>query len=335
MTAISATVASAPGRICLAGESLDWMVNGPSVVASIGLRTRVSAHLVDTCADLRVHAGSPVNITRHITARRLDQLTGDPLDYVHAVAYLVSQLTPEPFTGTLVIDSELPVGAGVSSSASVTAATAAALLAASGIPPTPQTIAEVAHAGERHAGSGAGWMDFLAVVHGGINLVQATDPPRTTRLSQQLGAQIILVDSLTRRSTRSLLVSKRTRWANRDPDLLAYVDATEELVDAIAAALDAPAVDHASVGKLLTEAHWLLADRMRCSTPLLDACVRTCIDAGAYGAKLTGSGHGGCLFTLAPPDRTASVLDALVPLPVRTVVLDDVDPHGVDVTEIT
>ncbi|HUZ27475.1 MAG TPA: hypothetical protein VMV07_27305 [Streptosporangiaceae bacterium] len=38
-----AVTASVPGRICLAGESLDWMTGGSSVTAAIPLRTQVTA----------------------------------------------------------------------------------------------------------------------------------------------------------------------------------------------------------------------------------------------------------------------------------------------------
>ena len=37
--------ASVPGRICLAGESLDWMTGGNSVTAAVPLRTRARVHV--------------------------------------------------------------------------------------------------------------------------------------------------------------------------------------------------------------------------------------------------------------------------------------------------
>jgi mevalonate kinase len=61
---------------------------------------------------------------------------------------------------------------------------------------------------------------------------------------------------------------------------------------------------------------------MRCSTPLIDTCADACLTAGAYGAKLTGSGHGGCLFALVAPEQIAAVLATLRHLPVHAVVLD-------------
>jgi mevalonate kinase len=323
---------AAPGRICLAGESLDWMVGGPSVVAAINRRTTVSAHLVDTCSGLTIRSGPPVNVTRHVTASGLAVLAGDALDHVQAVAYQAGQLTGRDPMGELHISSDLPVAAGVSSSASVTSAVAAALLVATGIDPSPQAVARLARAGEWLTGSGAGWMDFLAVAHGGVNLVEASEPPAVRPLAGRLSTSIVLIDTLVRRATRDRLIDKRRRWTRADPDLIAYVDAATGLVDRIAAALLTAAPDPTEIGVAVTEAHGLLASRMRCSTPLIDTCVEACLTAGADGAKLTGSGHGGCLFALVAPDRVGRVLAALASLPVRTVVLDGADTDGVQVT---
>lgn len=323
---------SAPGRICLAGESLDWMVAGPSVVAAINRRTRVTAHLVGTAPGLTVRSGPPVNIVRHIVAAELGQLRGDPLDHVQAVAYQAGQMTGRDPVGELHVSSDLPVAAGVSSSASVTSAVAAALLVANGIDATPPTVARLARSGEWMTGSGAGWMDFLAVAHGGVNLVEASEPPAIRPLTSQLNASIVLIDTLVRRTTRDRLLDKRRRWTRADPDLIAYVDAAAALVDRIAAALVLASPDPAEIGAAVTEAHRLLATRMRCSTRLMDACVQACLTAGAHGAKLTGSGHGGCLFALVAPDRVGRVLADLASLPVRTVVLDCADTQGVQVT---
>jgi galactokinase len=60
--------------------------------------------------------------------------------------------------------------------------------------------------------------------------------------------------------------------------------------------------------------------------------VDACLAGGAFGAKLTGSGHGGCLFTLVPADRVDAVRAAVRSLPVHAVVLDGTDPGGVHAT---
>src|SRR6266550_3219224 len=58
-------------RICLAGESLDWMIGGLSVVAAISLRTSVSAYLADTSQELTIRSGPPVSASRTVLASAL------------------------------------------------------------------------------------------------------------------------------------------------------------------------------------------------------------------------------------------------------------------------
>jgi len=264
--------ASAPRRVCLAGETLDWMIGGPSVVAAIPLRTRATAHLVDTCPELTIRSGRPIDAGRTVPTAALSDLAGDQLDYVQAVAYLTGHAWPAPPSGVLHLSSELPVGAGVSSSASATVCAAAALLAARHEPPPAATAARIAYLAERTAGSGAGWMDFLAVAHGGVNLIESSDPPTVRRLADRLTAPTILIDTLARRSTRRLLAAKRIRWQAGDNDLLGYVDSAQTLVGELADALRAACVGFADVGSLITEAHRLLGRINR--APATPGCSR-------------------------------------------------------------
>ena len=58
------------------------------------------------------------------------------------------------------------------------------------------------------------------------------------------------------------------------------------------------------VGKNMTKAHSLLG-QLGLSTPKLDKIVDRCMDAGALGAKLTGSGLGGCAIGLFEDEALA------------------------------
>ena len=110
--------------------------------------------------------------------------------------------------------------------------------------------------------------------------------------------------------------------------MIAYVAETAALVEALTAVLDSPQPDYREAGRLLSAAHALLRDQVACSTPLIEACVSRVLAAGAYGAKLSGSGHGGCLFALVPDDAVASVLASVAGLPVHAVALPRSDPAG-------
>ncbi|RYF60692.1 MAG: hypothetical protein EOO39_32085 [Cytophagaceae bacterium] len=66
------------------------------------------------------------------------------------------------------------------------------------------------------------------------------------------------------------------------------------------ALLRQPIIDHRQFGNLLTLHQKNLREAKRISTPKIDRMIDAALDAGAYGAKINGSGGGGCMFAYAP-----------------------------------
>jgi len=325
-------VVSVPGRICLAGESLDWMTGGTSVCAAIPLHTRVSAWRADGSDALALTSGAPMYRTRLVPAARAAAGTyqSDDLDHMQAAAR-VSLACAENLAGVvLTASTDLPVGAGVSSSAALMLAVVAALrLLRDGTEPDRMLACTLARRAEtEELGTGAGWMDFLACACGGVNLISAADPPRADMITATLGLPVVLIDTRQRRSTAAVLASKRDRFRAGEPAMLTYVREITVLTAELAGELAAPRPDYRVAGQIVSAAHALLRDQVACSTPLLDECASRAVRAGAYGAKLSGSGHGGCLFALVPDDAVAAVLASVAALPVHAVALPRSDPVG-------
>ncbi len=63
-------------------------------------------------------------------------------------------------------------------------------------------------------------------------------------------------------------------------------------------------------GKLFTENHTIL-QKLGVSTPTLDAMVKASIDAGAWGAKLSGAGGGDCMIALVGEGKKEHVEKAI------------------------
>ncbi len=61
------------------------------------------------------------------------------------------------------------------------------------------------------------------------------------------------------------------------------------------------------LGEAMNEAHSLLS-KLGVSTKELDLLVEECRLGGAFGAKLTGAGGGGCVVALCPPDKAETML---------------------------
>lgn len=331
MTGVGLFKASAPGRVCFAGESLDWMCGGSSIVGAIPRRTRVVAWQAPADGMSIIMSASPVSKTCLLHPN--GSLNGDrsELEHVKAAMRVVQRRFGVTGDHVLSVSTELPIAAGVSSSAALMLATVGCLTKAVTADEFDlDTVCALAHEAEtKELGVGSGWMDFLACGHGGINRISATTPPEVEFMRHLLGAHIILVDTREWRATRQVLQTKRDRLRDRDPEILTYMREATQIVDALASLFKPEQLDYAQIGDLMSAAQKVLAQCMHCSTELIDECIRRVLAAGAFGAKLTGSGYGGCLFAIAPPDAVPGIMLALDSLPVYSMVLRDVEPFGV------
>jgi galactokinase len=70
--------------------------------------------------------------------------------------------------------------------------------------------------------------------------------------------------------------------------------------------------DFDALGRLALESHHSLADDFGVSTPELDRLVALSMTNGAYGARLTGAGFGGCIVALVPKAETARIVGDVV-----------------------
>jgi galactokinase len=68
---------------------------------------------------------------------------------------------------------------------------------------------------------------------------------------------------------------------------------------------------HREIGPLMTASHASLRDDFEVTVPELDVAVAAALAAGAYGARMTGGGFGGCVIALVDADKTEVVADAV------------------------
>jgi galactokinase len=92
-----------------------------------------------------------------------------------------------------------------------------------------------------------------------------------------------------------------------------HVVTEDERVLAAVAALRAGALesDPGRLGALLTASHESMRDDFAITTPALDLAVATALDAGAAGARMTGGGFGGAIIALVRRDRAAETAEAI------------------------
>jgi mevalonate kinase len=302
---------SAPGKVYLFGEHA--VVYGePAVPCAIARRARVTAQVRDDSA-LHVHAedlsldgftveyggeagGRPaVNVAR--------PLVEAAMGYVEGAIEQARDAVGQPDAGfELTIESEIPLGAGIGSSAAVVVAAIDAATRELGLELSAREIADRAYQVEYDVQDGeASRADTFCSAVGGAVRVEGDD----TRAIEGVRNLPFVVGYDGGAGDTGALVAG-VRGLKEEYDFAAdTVSAIGDVVARGEAVLGTG--DLEMLGELMDFNHGLLS-ALGVSARSLDAMVWAARDAGARGAKLTGAGGGGCIVAL---DDSAETLTAL------------------------
>jgi galactokinase len=214
------------------------------------------------------------------------------LTYVRAIG---QELGIEPQSVT--VTSQVPPGAGISSSAALLVALA------SGMRPDldgKEAALACQRAEQAATGVQVGVMDQFASALGrrgdALLLDCATLEYQLVPFPDEVA--IAVIDSGEHRSLASTPYNQRRREAESgDPKRRRHVDSEIARVHAFVAALHDRDFDR--MGRLLKESHQSLRDDFEVSTPTVDALVEHAWSApGCYGARIMGAGFGGSVIAL-------------------------------------
>ena len=330
--------ADAPGRVNLIGEHTDY--HGGFVLPTvIPQRTRV---VVRRRADRRVTAASVACGTRREQFMLGEERAGRGwLDYVQGVtATLVRHGIQHPGFDTLV-ESDIPIGAGVSSSAALEVSLLRALRLLFDLPFDDVALARLAQEVETHfVGAPVGIMDQMAsslgrenealfldtatlaieriplpasvqlvVIHSGITHAHAGGEYVTRRRESFEAAARLGVDRLRDLDTEAL-----TRVAALPSPLdrrARHILTENERVLASVAALRVS--DAQQLGALFTASHASMRDDYEISTADIDTLVAIAnAHPAVFGARLTGGGFGGAIVALAKAGEAAAAARAII-----------------------
>ncbi len=320
------TGASAPGRVNLLGEHTDYN-GGPVLPVALQARTTV---VVGPARDGLLELVS----SRDGEVARIDWRDGRVEGWGAYLAGVVRELAilgAAPAGGARVAAAgDLPVGAGLGSSAALTVAAAKALAALAGARLTGRQLAGVAYRAEHdHVGVRCGVMDQMVAAlakPGQALLVECASA--ATRYIPFRG-RLLLVDTGVRRElTRGRLNERRAeceaavaRLRLELPELLWLASWPVSWLARLKKALPEPLRARAlhvigettrtrfgaqllargrlkPFGRLLYESHESCRRLYQCSAPELDLVVAAARRAGAHGARLTGAGWGGAVIVL-------------------------------------
>jgi len=337
-------VVRAPGRVNLIGEHTDYN-DGYVLPAAIGLGIAIA--YVPT-PDRRVE------LTLAATGERasfdLDAIgpsTGAWIDYVAGTAWALAA-AGEPLTGFRgALASDLPTGAGLSSSAALELVTAWAL---SGLGPPrlePLELARTCQVAEnRYVGVQSGLMDQFASACGVAGSALFLDCRTLEHRTVPIPAGLRLVvchsgvthqhgagEYNTRHEECARAVAALSALEGRPLRALRDVDAAmlrgygarldpverrraEHIVGEDARVLETEAAlragDLVAIGRLFAESHASMRDLFEITTPEMDLLVEiAAATPGVVAARMTGGGFGGCTINLVQPDAVGALRAAV------------------------
>lgn len=329
---------AAPGRVNLIGEHTDYNA-GLALPIALG-------H--STFAALRIRADGLIRI---VSAQRPGELIETSVaeleppssfgwaGYVLGVAWSLRESGHVSSGFDVALDSCVPVGAGLSSSAALECAVAVALTAlgrasSSATPGTAELIAACVRAENDFVGVPTGAMDqtvSLRATAGHALLIDFADgslepirfAPAAELLVIDTRAEHALADGeyarrraeCTQAAELEGAVDLRTlTTVPKDPLLAArarHVSSENDRVLAFAAELRRRDPSPERLGQLLDASHDSLRDDFEVSCLELDLAVDTARTAGAYGARMTGGGFGGSAIALVDASAVSTVRDSI------------------------
>jgi galactokinase len=321
----------APGRVNLIGEHTDYN-DGFVMPAAIGFYTWIAA---SARSDRTLHVRS--GEFHETIDLSLDSLAGPPRkhwsDFVRGVAAVLESRGVHLLGANLIIQGQVPMGAGLSSSASLEVATGLALLATSQAEVPQLELVKICQRAEHeYVGTRCGIMDqFIAVfASSGHALMIDCRSLDYQSLSIPDDARLVICNSMVKHELASGEYNRRraeceagvkvfrktslTVQALRDVTLADLENHQAQLTEVVyrrcrhvisenqrvldaAEALRASDLDR--FGRLMYESHRSLQQDYEVSSQELDLLVEIASSCqGVYGSRMTGGGFGGCTITL-------------------------------------
>lgn len=329
----------APGRVNLIGEHTDYNA-GFVLPIAIGLETRVAVkpsrkkELSVTSKQMEGGAAAPVAGLAALERR------GHWPDYVFGVAKELALAGYEVKPCALEIDSSVPTGSGLSSSAALEVSTALALLDGQEI--SKLELAKLCQRAERNfVGMPCGIMDQYVSVHGEAHKAVMIDCRSITHKLAPLPetVEIIAVNTMVKHELGSSAYRQRVAECaealSHFPGKAALRDVTLEELERTAAKIpEVPLArarhvifedwrveqflaasergDLERMGQLFVESHRSLQNDYEVSCEELDLLVKLALAIdGCYGARMTGGGFGGCTVNLVANGQADAFVETI------------------------
>ncbi|RPH38267.1 GHMP kinase [bacterium] len=331
---------STPGRVCLFGEHQDYLKLSV-VPCAISLRITMEGS---------ARPGHQAHIDLPDTNSKEAFTLCEPLPYRAKRDYFrssVNVLLRRGFTFSrgceCTVRGKIPINSGTSSSSALIVTWIQFLAQISDQPRLlpPLEVATLAHEAEvLEFGEPGGMMDHFSTSCGGVLAIDFHPALHVQEIPVELGT-LVLGDSMEPKDTTAILsrvkggvLRAAKMLESRYPGFSLQTAGPEDIEKSDGALTTAErelllgtirnrditrearelmgrkVTDHRRLGALLTAHQAVLCDVLKISTPKIDRMIEAAMKAGAYGAKINGSGGGGCMFAYAP-EHPESVAEAI------------------------
>lgn len=335
-------ISLAPGRTCLFGDHQDYL-GLPVIACAISRNIKLTAVKNNT----QVFKLNMVDIDQ-VRIIDINQTFTElePRDYFASSLRVLRRYGCIPNVGyDITITGNIPINSGTSSSSALLLAWINFLVNAYRVNEeiTPEFISKIGYLSEvvEH-GEPGGMMDHYSIGVGNIVHIDTRDPFAFTIIGTELGGLITGVSGVPKETigligdlkgnALSAIVTLKEHFPDFDlnkteiNDLDKYLN---YLPDRLAPFFEAaiknhhytkmaliefqkPTLDLKKIGALMNDHHAVLRDLLKITVPRIDAMINAALKAGAYGAKIVGSGGGGSIVVMAEPGNEAPIVEALL-----------------------
>jgi galactokinase len=332
----------APGRTCLFGDHQDYL-GLPVIACAIDRNIKLTAEQNDT--DTFVLNMIDINEIRVIDIDASFTVL-EPRDYFASSLRVLRRYGCVPTAGyNIIITGDIPINSGTSSSSALLMAWIRFLITAFGVDTdvTPEFLSKIGYESEvLEHGEPGGMMDHFSIGVGNIVHIDTKNPFSYKVIGTQLQGLITgvsgvpketigLIGELKGNALTAIDIVKQNfpsfelnaseikdinRYKNCLPDrLIPYFEAALKNFHYTKEALkefEKPVLDLKKIGLLMNDHHAVLRDLLKITVPRIDDMIHAALKAGAYGAKIVGSGGGGSIVVIADPKNENQVIEAIL-----------------------
>lgn len=295
-----------PGRVCLAGEHVDWMGG------------RVASLCIDLTTDIRgQHTGGAQIDVRYALDFPCERWPADhPGEgWLRPVVDTLRAHGIDPPGCRLTVTGDLPTSGGLASSAALCLALVTSLVELADRHADRDELAQFALEAERLRGVLCGPMDQYGISYGGLTFLDCkSSRPEITCAGWPPTARLLVGTSPQSCLLQSVLPGLLQRHAARDSELRAYRNECDDLVSGMA---ERPTL--AELSHLVNEGQRLAEVFLGPFDPAISRAMTEARRAGALAVKTSGArGSGGSCFAICEADRTETVRQAMLTTGIRT-----------------